>query len=103
VGYHVPIRFIAPDTQEPEPRYPFRSVEVSKSEEPDFGSTSVNYDLDLSRRYRLERVKSTLALQVVDQDMGDEIRSVHSMSGGESFLVSLALALGLASLSSNRV
>ena len=40
---------------------------------------------------------------VVDQDMGDEYRSVHSLSGGESFLVSLALALGLASLSSNRV
>jgi exonuclease SbcC len=58
---------------------------------------------DLSRRYRLERVKGTLALMVVDQDMGDEIRSVHSLSGGESFLVSLALALGLASLSSNRV
>lgn len=58
---------------------------------------------DLSRRYRLERVKETLALQVVDQDMGDEIRSVHSLSGGESFLLSLALALGLASLSSNRV
>jgi exonuclease SbcC len=58
---------------------------------------------DLSRRYRLERVKDTLALMVVDQDMGDEVRSVHSLSGGESFLVSLALALGLASLSSNRV
>ncbi|MEC4746988.1 AAA family ATPase [Methylomicrobium sp. Wu6] len=58
---------------------------------------------DLSRRYRLERVGDTLALQVVDQDMGDEIRSVHSLSGGESFLLSLALALGLASLSSNRV
>jgi len=28
---------------------------------------------------------------------------VHSLSGGESFLVSLALALGLASLSSHRV
>ncbi|MBL8260259.1 MAG: exonuclease SbcC, partial [Candidatus Competibacteraceae bacterium] len=58
---------------------------------------------DLSRRYRLERVKNSLALMVVDQDMGDEYRSVHSLSGGESFLVSLALALGLASLSSNRV
>jgi exonuclease SbcC len=43
------------------------------------------------------------ALMVIDQDMGDEQRSVHSLSGGESFLVSLALALGLASLSSNRV
>lgn len=58
---------------------------------------------DLSRRYRLERVQGTLALLVVDQDMGDERRSVHSLSGGETFLVSLALALGLASLSSNRV
>ena len=35
--------------------------------------------------------------------MGDELRSVHSLSSGESFLVSLALALGLASLSSNKV
>lgn len=57
----------------------------------------------LSRRYRLERIPDNLALQVLDQDMGDEVRSVHSLSGGESFLVSLALALGLASLSSNRV
>ncbi|MDB5760450.1 MAG: recF/RecN/SMC terminal domain protein [Burkholderia sp.] len=58
---------------------------------------------ELARRYRLERVRDTLALMVVDQDMGEELRSVHSLSGGESFLVSLALALGLASLSSNRV
>lgn len=58
---------------------------------------------DLSRRYRLKRVPDKLALMVEDRDMGDEVRSVHSLSGGESFLVSLALALGLASLSSNRV
>ena len=57
----------------------------------------------LSQRYRLERVPDTLALQVIDQDMCDEIRTVHSLSGGESFLVSLALALGLSSLSSNRM
>lgn len=57
----------------------------------------------LSRRYRLERIKDSLGLLVVDQDMGDEMRSVHSLSGGESFLVSLALALALASLSSHRV
>lgn len=58
---------------------------------------------ELTRRYRLERVPETLALQVIDHDMCDEIRTVHSLSGGESFLVSLALALGLSSLSSNRM
>ena len=58
---------------------------------------------ELSRRYRLERVPETLALQVIDRDMCDEVRTVHSLSGGESFLVSLALALGLSSLSSNRM
>jgi len=57
----------------------------------------------LTSRYRLERVPETLALQVIDRDMCDEIRTVHSLSGGESFLVSLALALGLSSLSSNRM
>ena len=35
--------------------------------------------------------------------MGGEIRGVHSLSGGETFLASLALALGLAELSSQRV
>jgi DNA repair protein SbcC/Rad50 len=58
---------------------------------------------DLSRRYRLERLPDSLTLLVIDQDLGDERRSVYSLSGGESFLVSLALALGLASLSSHKV
>ena len=58
---------------------------------------------ELTRRYRLERVPETLALQVIDRDMCDEVRTVYSLSGGESFLVSLALALGLSSLSSNRM
>ncbi len=57
----------------------------------------------LTRRYRVQRIKDSLGLMVVDQDMGDEVRSVHSLSGGESFLLSLALALALASLSSHRV
>jgi len=57
----------------------------------------------LSARYRLERLPESLNLIVIDCDMGEERRSVHSLSGGESFLVSLALALGLASLTSNRL
>ncbi len=55
---------------------------------------------ELGPRYRLSRVPDQdLELQVIDLEMGDEVRSVQSLSGGESFLVSLALALGLASLS----
>jgi len=58
---------------------------------------------DLAPRYRLERAlgngeAGALEIQIVDRDMADEVRSVHSLSGGESFLVSLALALGLSAL-----
>ena len=57
----------------------------------------------LSRRYRLVRGGSPLGLLVIDQDVADERRSVHSLSGGETFLVSLAMALGLASLASGEL
>ncbi|MFP4263671.1 MAG: AAA family ATPase [Halomonas sp.] len=57
----------------------------------------------LSRRYRLIRGGSELGLLVEDRDMADERRSVHSLSGGETFLVSLALALGLASMASGEL
>ena len=58
---------------------------------------------DLAPRYRLMRVPGQdLELQAIDLDMGEEVRSIHSLSGGESFLVSLALALGLASMSVHR-
>jgi len=63
-----------------------------------------NHQLNhLAARYRLERIPESLNLIVLDCDMGEERRSIHSLSGGESFLVSLALALGLASLTSNRL
>lgn len=55
---------------------------------------------ELAPRYRLERVPGhDLQIQVVDRDMGDEVRAANSLSGGETFLVSLALALGLSGLS----
>ncbi|HEX2525859.1 MAG TPA: AAA family ATPase [Geminicoccus sp.] len=58
--------------------------------------------LDLHPRYELQRAPGgDLVLQVVDRYMADEVRGVHSLSGGERFLISLALALGLASLSSS--
>ena len=51
-------------------------------------------------RYLLLPIRdSELEFQVVDQDFGDEIRSLRSLSGGESFLISLALALGLSKTS----
>ena len=57
---------------------------------------------EIAPRYRLERIPQTdVDLQVIDREMADEVRSPYSLSGGESFLVSLSLALGLASLSSH--
>lgn len=56
---------------------------------------------ELHPRYELQRAPGgDLVLQVIDRNMADEVRGVHSLSGGERFLISLALALGLASLSS---
>ena len=53
----------------------------------------------LSPRYRLARGHaSDLTLHIIDRDMGDEVRGTRSLSGGERFLVSLALALALSGL-----
>jgi exonuclease SbcC len=54
---------------------------------------------NINPRYKIERnTIAGLGLQVLDVEMGGEIRSVRSLSGGERFLVSLALALGLSQL-----
>ncbi len=55
----------------------------------------------LSPRYRLERAAgegADLGLQIIDRELCDERRSTRSLSGGERFLASLALALALAGL-----
>jgi len=44
-----------------------------------------------------------LELSVIDQYQAGEIRSAKNLSGGESFIVSLALALGLSKMASRNV
>lgn len=56
---------------------------------------------ELAARYQLRREDDNLL--VADRDLGGAIRAVSSLSGGETFLVSLALALGLASLTAQRL
>jgi exonuclease SbcC len=58
---------------------------------------------ELARRYRLRRNPAgPLDFVVVDLDLGATTRSVWTLSGGETFLVSLALALALATLAAPR-
>ncbi len=54
---------------------------------------------DLNGRYCIKKRSSDdLELDIVDTFQADNVRSMHTLSGGESFLVSLALALGLSDL-----
>jgi len=54
-------------------------------------------------RYQLQCQQSdNLALEVVDTWQGDTARDIKTLSGGESFLISLALALALSDLVSNK-
>lgn len=54
-------------------------------------------------RYELQQVKNSLGIRVVDHDRADDVRDTTSLSGGETFIVSLGLALGLSSLSSRNI
>ncbi|MDR2438517.1 MAG: AAA family ATPase [Planctomycetaceae bacterium] len=60
----------------------------------------------MTDRYRLlynDLSDRSLELVVIDADLAGAVRSTKNLSGGESFLVSLALALGLSSMSSHQV
>ncbi|MCR5813093.1 MAG: hypothetical protein K6G15_01185 [Desulfovibrio sp.] len=58
----------------------------------------------MTDRYLLVRdEQQPLELNVIDSYQAQSVRSTKNLSGGESFLVSLALALGLAQMSSTNV
>lgn len=60
--------------------------------------------MKLTDRYLLIRDKDQpLDLNVVDNYQAGEVRSTKNLSGGESFIVSLALALGLSRMASRNV
>lgn len=54
-------------------------------------------------RYELVQVPNSLGIRVIDHDRADDIRDTTSLSGGETFIVSLGLALGLSALSSRNI
>ena len=57
----------------------------------------------LHARYQLSRnADEVLDLEVIDTWQGDAVRDTRTLSGGESFLVSLALALALSDLVSHK-
>jgi exonuclease SbcC len=60
--------------------------------------------IKMTDRYLLVRDEAShLDLNVIDNYQAGEIRSTKNLSGGEGFLVSLALALGLSQMTSHKV
>ncbi|GAA0314415.1 AAA family ATPase [Psychrobacter aestuarii] len=58
----------------------------------------------MSSRYLLTRDdEKPLELNVIDNHQGGEIRSTKNLSGGEGFIISLALALGLSQMASQNI
>ena len=60
----------------------------------------------LSARYELQRSSDSsklLEIEIIDGFQGDVVRPVSTLSGGESFIVSLSLALGLSALASQKI
>jgi exonuclease SbcC len=58
----------------------------------------------MSDRYLLRRTpEAPLELTVIDAYQAGEVRSTANLSGGETFIISLALALGLSAMASQKV
>lgn len=69
----------------------------------DILSKANHYLKTMTGRYVLESQSGSLNIMVRDMDQGGVLRSTSTISGGESFVISLALALGLSSLGSGRI
>ena len=61
------------------------------------------YMHDMFPRYEMVAEENTLNIQLVDHDNSDAVRPIDNISGGEGFLVSLSLALGISTLASRNV
>lgn len=58
----------------------------------------------ISDRYLLiQSLETPLELKVIDSYQANEVRSTQNLSGGETFLISLSLALGLSKMASDTV
>lgn len=98
--------------QQQEHRWNKISSLIGDSKGKDFRDLAQQYNLDilleyanqqlamLSQRYTLKRLENSLSLAIIDHDMDGEIRSVASLSGGESFLTALAISLAIANMAS---
>lgn len=61
------------------------------------------YLASFSKRYTLTARPGTLTVSVIDSELPSSPRAASSLSGGETFIVSLALALALASISKEKI
>jgi exonuclease SbcC len=58
---------------------------------------------ELSERYLLIKPENDGPLMIMDQYQGNITRAVNTLSGGESFIISLALALSLSDMASKNI